>query len=198
MQSAGPRGNGSSCWGKSQMWCVVWSARLCSSSLSRGDRVGCIWIGIPDVLPVISTELRAPLAFRYLLILGCCRGFCHQGLHYNHVRRGSASLLFLNPVRMSHPATVIHSFGGVFGQVGWIMPRCPHFLSWAPWLVFVWSQARVWDATCDCDITPGRRAWTGSNIFIHSFRGRGLMFLLGLRARLFCVSRMKQQYVIFF
>lgn len=39
--------------------CVVWSSGLCSTSLSWGDRVGCVWTGGPDVLPVARTELRA-------------------------------------------------------------------------------------------------------------------------------------------
>lgn len=87
--------------------CVVWSSGLCWLSPTWGDHVGCVWIGGPDVLPVVSTKLWALWPPNIFWKLGAPSLSTNTG-HFSTIREGQLfSFVLTHAVKISHPAVVM-------------------------------------------------------------------------------------------
>lgn len=73
--------------------CVVGSAGFAHRACPEESTWAAFGLGAQ--MCFLSERTSSMLAVKYLLIIGCSRCFYWHGLHFNHLRRGSSSLLFL-------------------------------------------------------------------------------------------------------
>lgn len=136
-----------------------------------------------DVLPVASTELRARWSWNILWWLGAPDVSTDTG-HIIAICEGHLFFFVLTHL-WKCPIQQPECFGVVLQLWDELCTA-----STCPFLGLITCLCKISGQGLRCylgwwHLTPGRTAWTASDIFMHSFEGGGLIFLLVLRTQVF-------------
>lgn len=136
-----------------------------------------------DVLPVASTELRARWSWNILWWLGAPDVSTDTG-HIIAICEGHLFFFVLTHL-WKCPIQQPECFGVVLQLWDELCTA-----STCPFLDLITCLCKISGQGLRCylgwwHLTPGRTAWTASDIFMHSFEGGGLIFLLVLRTQVF-------------